>query len=278
MKTTKNKYLTTTAKKDIISSPIESSPVQSSRADRIAALYLGCKTNELPDEASPIWLPIYRMSWDDEGYFYYSYTKGFKQYHEQLKGHIINPDCGFNQLWTTKHLDTRLGTRIPRRADSMQLYELLGIGDAEGDYIAYLARSGGKRVGDNYDIFPEVQCDRDGYYSFNFLIVELGNKVKQNQKQVKFIADTIEVAEPLELKIKPKHSYIFGRGVELGYCPEYIHHLLKSNIYRQHRIRIERVNHQSDTYGSRIVVNLQLKFDSIPWLLKEFQPLNPMPV
>ena len=278
MKTTKKNNLIKTTVKSQTSSSISDSPVQSLRTDRVTALYLGCKTNDLPDFPEPVWLPIYRMSWDDEGYFYYSYTKGFEQHHEELKGHIINPDCGFNQLWITKHIDTIFSTRIPRRADSMNNYDLLGVGDLKGDYIAYLARSGGKRIGDNYDIFPEVQCDRFGYYSFYFLIVELGNKVKQNQEQVKLIADTIETAESLELKIEQEHSYIFSRGVELGSCPEYIHHLIKSDVYHHHRIKIERVNQESDTYGGRIVVNLQLKFDSVPWLLDEFQPLNPMPV
>ena len=253
-------------------------PTQSLRTDRITALYLGCKTNDLPGFPKPIWLPIYRLSWDDEGYFYYSYTKGFEHHQEQLKGHIINPDGGFARLWKTKHLDTRFSTRIPRRAETMKIYDLLGLGNVKGDYIAYLARSGGQRIGDNYDIFPEVQCDRHGFYRFNFLIVDLGNKVKQKQSTVQLIADTIEVTEPLELKIDSEHSYIFGRGVELGRCPEYIHRLLKSDIYCQHQIKIEQVNRHSITYGSRIVVNLKLKFDSVPWQQSEWKPINQMPV
>ena len=264
--------------KNIASTSIKDTAVQSLRTDRITALYLGCKTNDLPNLTKPIWVPIYRMSWDDEGNFYYSYTKGFERHHEQLKGHIINPDGGFNRLWKTKHLDTRFSTRIPRRAEEMKIYDLLGVGDVKGDYIAYLARSGGRRFGDNYDIFPEVQCNENGFYSFNFLIVGLGNKVKHNHDQVKLIADTIEAVEPLELKIESEHSYIFCRGVELGYCPEYIHHLIKSDSYCQHQIEIERVNPESETYGGRIVVNLQLKFDFAPWQQSEFQPINPMPV
>lgn len=254
------------------------SPVQSTRRDLITALYLGCKTNNCPDLPKPIWLPIYRMSWDDEGYFYYSYTQGFSKHRDRLKGHIINPDCGFNQLWKTKHLDTRFSTRIPRRADSMKIYDLLGLGEHKGDYIAYLARSGGKRIGDNYDIFPEVQCDEDGEYNFNFMIAELGNKVKRNNHEVKLIADTIEATEPIELIIEPEHSYLVARGVELGYCPEYIHKLLSCDIYRQHQIKIEQVNRNSITYGSRIIVNIKLKFDSVPWQQEDWQPINPMPV
>lgn len=278
MKTTKNKNLTTTTRKSQTSSLTESLPVQSLRADRIAALYKGCKTNELPNFPSPIWLPIYRLSWDDDGYFYYSYTKGFKDNYEQLKGHIINPDCGFNKLWITKHLDTRISTRIPRRADSMKNYDLLGVGDLKGDYIAYLARSGGKRVGDNYDIFPEVKSDANGYYNFYFPVEGLGSKVKQKDEKVQKIADTVGKSESLVLNLQKEQSYIFCQDVEIGHCPEYIHHLLQSSIYQQHQIQIEQVNHESDTYGGKIIVNLQLKFSSNPWLLREFQPLNHMPV
>ena len=251
--------------------------VQSLRTDRITALYLGCKTNDLPDFPRPIWLPIYRMSWDDEGYFYYSYTKGFEQHHEQLKGHIINPIGGFSQLWKTKHLDTRFGTRIPRRHDSMSEYDWLGIGDAKGDYIACLARSGGRRFGDNYDIFPEVQPDFHGDYNFYFAVLGLIDSIKQSD-DAKTVFETLETGASLELKVGEEHSYIIGRGLELGHCPEYINRLLKLVSLQQQEIQVEQVNRQSNGYGRGIIVNLKLKFSSSPWLTEDFQPLNSMPV
>lgn len=91
MKTTKNESST-----EIDRVSKTNSPVQSSRADGITALYLGCKTNNTTGSPPPTWLPIYRFSWDNDGYFYYSYTKGFQDNYERLKGHIINPDCGFH--------------------------------------------------------------------------------------------------------------------------------------------------------------------------------------
>ena len=84
---------------------LETLPIRSSRSDRVTALYLGCKTNDLPGSSSSIWLPIYRCSWDDDGYFYYSYTKAFRDNYERLIGHFINPNCGFKQVWKTKHFD-----------------------------------------------------------------------------------------------------------------------------------------------------------------------------
>ena len=254
-----------------------SAPVQSLRTDCITALYLGCKTNDLPNFPKPIWLPIYRMSWDLEGYFYYSYTKGFSKHHEQLKGHIINPIGGFSQLWKTKHLDTRFSTRIPRRADSMSEYDWLGIGDAKGDYIAILARSGGRRFGDNYDIFPEVQCDLHGHYNFYFAVLGLVDSIKQSD-DAETVFETLETGEFLELKVGDEHSYVIGRGLKLGHCPEYINRLLRLAALQQQEIQVEQVNLRSDGYGRGIIVNLRLKFDSNPWLTEDFQPLNLMPV
>ena len=248
-----------------------STPVQSPRADRLTALYLGCMTNDLSDSTQPVWLPIYRMSWDSSGYFYYSYTRGFKDNYEQLRNRIINPDCGFNQLWKTKHLDTRFGTRYPRRASSMKKYDWLGIGNLKGDYLAYLARSGGKRVRDSYDIFPEVQAIADGYYSFHFCVTNQDNFIEGGD-------NLISPSSVLTLESEESNSYIFHGKIKVGECPKYIHYLLDCDVYRQHQIGIEQVNQQSAARGQSIVVNLRIKFSSNPWQQSSFQPLNSMPV
>lgn len=276
MKTTNNKSLTQTIKAQKASSSIKSSPVQSSRPDGITALYLGCKTNNTTGSPPPIWLPIYRFSWDDNGYFYYSYTKGFQDHYSRFIGHIINPDCGFHQTWITKRLDTRISTRIPRRADSLSNYNLLGIAGLKGDYIAYLARSGGRRVGDNYDIFPEVQRDEEGYYNFYFSVAGLGKEIEANWQWVEDIKETPHKLEHFVLKHEPERSLIFYRESIVGNAPEYIHHLIGSSIYHRHQIR--QVNHTNYNGGGGVLVHLKLGFSSSPWQQRSFQPINPMAV
>ena len=248
-----------------------STPVQSPRADRLTALYLGCMTNDLSGSTKPIWLPIYRLSWDDEGYFYYSYTRGFKDNYEQLRNRIINPDCGFNQLWKTKHLDTRFSTRYPRRASSMKKYDWLGIGNLKGDYLAYLARSGGTRVRDSYDIFPEVQAGADGFHSFHFYVTNTRNRTEGED-------NLVSLESVLTLRSIDSKSYIFHGNTKVGECPEYIHYLLDCDVYRQHQIGIEQINQQSAARGQVIVINLKIKFSSSPWQQSSMKPLNSMPV
>lgn len=250
---------------------------QTPRADRIIALYMGL-TDTTTKPGHSIWLPIFRMTWDDEGYFYSSYTNAFQANYENLKGNIINPLCGYSQTWITRKLSSRISNRIPRRPDSMKHYALLGIGEQKGDLIAYLARSGGQVIGDNYDVFPQVTPDVSGWYNFYFPLSGLADKVKQGEETVKHFAQTAVESEPIILKSTFDTSYIYARGEEIGYCPHYIHHLLTSSVYLEHKLQIVKVNPDDYTYGRRIIVGIKLRFKSSPWQEKEFMPINPMPI
>ncbi len=245
--------------------------------DQIKALYVGWTDNRLTP-MKPIWIPIYRMSWDNQGKFYYSYTRGFKDNLDRLKSKIVNPDCGFNQTWVTPHIDSIISSRIPHRPDSMKQYDLLGLGEEmRGDFIAYLARSGGERATDNYDIFPEVTPDMLGYYSFYFPLKGLATKIRQGNHHIKVRADNLTKTSFLSLKLTPLTTFVMIDNQEIGHIPYYLHYLLHNDADAPHFLNIVKINHEDRTYGARIILNLKIKFHSLPFSEQEFQPLNPMP-
>lgn len=254
---------------------IEHEPSHPNREDRIKALYVGW-TDSRKSPSVPVWIPIYRMSWDSQGKFYYSYTHGFKDNLDRLKSKIVNPDCGFNQTWVTPHIDPIISTRIPRRPDSMKQYDLLGLEAQKGDFIAYLARSGGRSATDNFDIFPEVNVSRDGYYHFYFPLLGLATKIRGGDRKIKEIADTISSSENLSLKLTPENGYIFGRNKEIGHIPPYLHHLLECHQYQENSVEIVKINQKERSYGGKIILGVKIKFSDNPFDNREFRPLNPM--
>lgn len=246
------------------------------REDRIKALYVGWTDNR-PNPDFPIWIPIYRMSWDNQGKFYYSYTYGFKNNLDRLKSKIVNPDCGFNQTWATPHIDPIISSRIPHRPDSMKQYDLLGLEDKKGDFIAYLARSGGLSATDNYDVFPEVSPSPLGYYHFYFPLFGLATKIRQGNDLVRKIADSLTLTSQLSLKRTLLTTFVIANNEEIGQIPNYLHSLVGSKPIPLHLFNIVKINPQDRTYGGRIILSLKIKFRSYPYSRKKFQPLNPMP-
>ncbi len=246
------------------------------RDDKIKALYVGW-TDKRPQPDFPVWIPIYRMTWDNQGNFYYSYTHGFKNNLDRLKSKIVNPHCGFTQTWITPHIDPIINSRIPHRPDSMKQYDLLGLGYKKGDFIAYLSRSVGLSATDNYDIFPEVSPSALGYYHFYFPLLGLATKIRQGNHLIKKIADSLTLASQLSLKRTIVGTFVMADNEEIGRIPNYLHYLVGSTSIPAHSFNIIKINPQDRTYGGRIILSLKIKFQDNPYSRKKFQPLNPMP-
>jgi hypothetical protein len=244
----------------------------------INALYFGYNTGQKPS-----FLPIAKMTWNAQNY-YYSYTESFASNLNTvfgLKAMIINPNCGFNQTWVMDEPHNLLLSRIPRRADSLELYELLGLDSSNQDVIAYLARSGGRKIGSKITVFPQVSVDDSGYYCYYFLIQGLATKITDNNETFKTIVDSISTQDSLQiidLDNKKGISQIYLKDLCIGYCPEYISYLtmtnLKDFVSQDYRLEIVKVNRHDYTYSARVLVCLKLKFKVDPYLTSELLPLN----
>ena len=244
--------------------------------DKITALYIGW-TDRSKSPSFPTWIAISRITWNNKGFFYYSYTHGFKQNLDRLSSKIINPEFGFTKTWKTCQLDSTISSRIPHRPDSMKEYDYLGLEDKKGDFIAYLARSGGRSATDNYDIFPKVLADDQKYYRFYSYVIGLPGRVKSSEK-VKLIADTLSFGTALEIQRTNSHTDILYEDIAIGYLPNYLHHLLGYEIKSQPTVKLSQVNYQNRRYARRFLVEIAIEFSQSPFSQGlEFKPLNPMP-
>jgi hypothetical protein len=140
----------------------------------ITALFLGWQ-----DYQSDLWLPVAKMTWaPDLSKYCLRYTRGmeraiaiseiekssFKHHPDRLyKSHITEGESLYFKsrmpLWRT--------TGVP------ECQKWLGLPPDPIDPIAYVSRTGGKRINDSYDVFPEVKPDDDGNYHFHFFPLDV---------------------------------------------------------------------------------------------------------
>lgn len=249
---------------------------QSPRKDKVTALYVGLTYEDWSDVTK--WLPMMRISWDDAGYYYHSFTEAFRDNYELVKGNILNPKRGYTQTLKDKRIAGIFNGRIPRRADTMELYDLFGVGDSKGDFISLFARNGGIRHGDRYDVFPEITPNTAGEYEFWFRIYDLPTLIGNGHEEVKEIADTIAVKQKLDLEVCSDETKIYCQGVHIGYCPHYIHYLLSNNPECEHEITADIVNRNELCHEDKIIAKLTLKASKSIFSCHDFRSINHMPV
>ena len=251
-------------------------PQQTQRSDRITALYIGLTYNQLEENK---WLPMMRISWDDDGNYYHSYTQAFSNNYYGLEGHVLNPERGYTKLLKEKKIIEILNNRTPRRPDSMVEYDLLGIEDLKGDAIAYLARSGGEVQSDRYDVFPEIAPNSNEVYDFYFPISGICELYSNRDLTAKIMFDLLPEGRKLELRHTVNNTEIYHLGTKIGYCPKYVSYLLKTldNNYK-YQLSVERVNKLDPRYVFRAIANLKIKSHQNLFNNPLFETIHPMPV
>ena len=252
-------------------------PQQTLRQDRISALYMGINYTDI-DTNSRKWIPMMRISWDNDGYYYHSYTKGFQDNYHQLKGNVLNSQRGYSQTWKDRRMTGFMNGRIPQRADSMHQYDLLGIGELKGDAIAYLSRSGGEKVGDNWDVFAEVKPNDLGLYHFYFPVKEVATLIGNGSESVKAIANSVKPEQKLDLKVNPSFTDIYCYGIRIGSTPQYLHALLSLNSDIKWTAQICMTNQHQPIYAYKMIARVSIHSSENIYTNRIFQPINKMPV
>ena len=253
-----------------------STPEQTSRPDRVSGLYVGLTYEDWQDLTQ--WLPMMRISWDDDGNYYHSFTRAFQDNYELVKGNVLNPKHGYSQTWKNKRIYGIFDGRIPRRADSLESYSLYGVEKHKGDFISLFARNGGKRHGDRYDVFPEVAPNEAGEYEFWFRIYGLPSLIRQGHKEVKAIADRLQPQQKLTLKVEFKETKVYYNDIHMGYCPHYIHYFLTRYPDSKYEITVDIVNYDEYCYEDRIIAKFILSSEKPIYSCSDLRPINSMPV
>jgi hypothetical protein len=234
------------------------------------------------DPVSRSWFPIGRLTFNGKEY-QFNYTKGvLKALLECLFKPLPSfPD--FSKVYTSQKLFPLFSNRVrPRsRPDYPEFVQWLNIPQHEDDPIALLARSGGKRVTDKFEVFPCPEPDEKGRYRIHFFAQGLRHLPKWAIERI----NGLEVGELLYLSHgfqNPDDSSALllcteDRGI-VGYCPRY----LCGDIFQiisQHRelvrVEVDRLNQPPTPLQFRLLCKMTADWrDFRPFSSPMYQPVS----
>ena len=117
------------------------------------------------------WYPVGRLR-NDQGEYEFRYTQGALSARKEAG---FQPLAAFPELTATyrsPELFALFSNRLlPRsRPDYREFIEWLHIPESEVEPFVILARSGGRRATDTFEVFPEPQVDENGFAVLHFFI------------------------------------------------------------------------------------------------------------
>src|SRR6266545_1711498 len=172
------------------------------------------------------WWPVGRLSQDGSEYVF-TYTKGAMSAAEGGFRPLLSfPDL--DEVYVSKQLFPLFGNRLPpkSRPDYQDFVEWLDLGPGETDAMGMLARSGGRRETDMFEVFPVPERSSADRYESTFFVHGLRHRGVEAEQEARRLAP----GDPLVLKPEPENPHdplalrvlTTLRGTHLGFVPRYL--------------------------------------------------------
>ncbi|NES71164.1 MAG: DNA-binding protein [Okeania sp. SIO2D1] len=226
------------------------------------------------DPVTRAWFPVGRLTYEN-GWYEFVYLKGAEK---------AKKDFGFAGIWSLNEFDKVYHSqellpvfshRIMRksRPDYPDFISWQNLSETEDDPMVLLSRSGGKKVTDNYEVFPYPEQDENGVYHLYFFTHGLRYMASETIDRIK----KLEVGETLYLMHDAQNDFdsnaLMLRTEDfylLGFCPRYLLNdvfpLLKKYLDAV-KVTLERVNLPPAPLQMRLLCHLIVKHD-------DFQPFS----
>ncbi len=234
------------------------------------------------DPKTRAWFPIGRLTYDGTKY-YFVYTHGATE--AQVK-YAFQPLLSFpdlNKVYTSVELFPLFYNRLMRRSrpDYKNYIEYLNIPEGEDDPVTILSRSGGRKVTDNFEVFPCPEPDENGLYQIHFFAHGLRHlptcaTERINQLQT---GELLYLANEFQNPYDPRALLLCTEDHHIvGYCPRYIVDdvfKLKNKNPEFVKVEVERVNPVPTPLQLRLLCNMTSEWheDFRPFSSREYQPL-----
>jgi hypothetical protein len=211
------------------------------------------------------WWPVGRLSREGSEYVFI-YTQGARSAGEAGFRPLSSfPD--FDQIYVATQLFPMFRNRLPpqSRPDYEDFIEWLDLERGEADPLVVLARSGGERETDMFEVFPIPEQNAEGRYRPTFFVHGLRHRGPFAEQE----ARRLRPGDALALEAEPAHDqrvlrvHTVARGVHIGFVPRYLCrdvYALQSAAGEQAQARVQRVNPPPAPAQFRVLCSL----DS-PW-------------
>jgi hypothetical protein len=223
------------------------------------------------------WWPVGRLSREGSEYVF-SYTRGARSA-EGAGFRPLSSFPDFDQVYVSTQLFPMFKNRLPpqSRPDYDDFIECLDLERGEADPLVMLARSGGERETDMFEVFPVPEQTGEGRYRSTFFVHGLRHRGLSAEEEARRLSqgDTLaleaEPTNPHDRRALRIHTV--ARGVHIGFVPRYLCqdvHALLASAGDQAQARVQRVNAPPTPAQFRVLCSLDA-----PWPQDFHPPAHP---
>lgn len=226
------------------------------------------------------WFPIGRLDADVENEKYrFRYIGGAKRAKEAAGFPLITSFPRINGDYKSTRLFPAFSNRVmrPSRPDFKDYLKLLALTE-DSDPIDMMAVSGGRRVTDSYEVFPQIVKRPDGGFASRFFLHGGRHVSKPAQERLGSLEADEELYLALELTNPLGELAVQIQTTDyqmIGWSPRYlVHDLALALAPGSCRARVVRVNSLPVPSEERVLVELSGNLgDHEPMSGPDFQPL-----
>ncbi len=227
------------------------------------------------DSESRTWFPVGKLTHVD-GMYHFSYLQGAIEAREKVDFQPIWSFPDLHQCYSSIELFPLFANRLlrPSRPDYKDFVKWLNLPEHQDEPIALLARSGGKRKTDSFEVFPCPERDPHDNYHIHFFAHGLRHFPGEVQQYVQQLQPQTPLFITHDVQNQFDSRALILRTEELhfvGYCPRYLTQDFFELICRfpqQVNVTVERVNLSPTPLQFRLLCNL-----TATWM-EEFQPFS----
>jgi len=203
------------------------------------------------DKESRKWFPVGELSFDGSVYRFF-YLKGAEQAKQEANFQPMVSFPHFREVYESVELFPIFSNRVmpSSRPDYQQFIEYLAFPETTNDPLAFLARSGGAKVTDQFEIFCFPELNNQGEYQLNFFAHGLRYLPPSSIERIAIMQKDDEIFVALDLQNRFEHDALQLHTRDnhiIGYCPSYL--LDDVNEYVRggfkFEVSVERVNDRS---------------------------------
>lgn len=236
------------------------------------------------DHDTPRWFPIGRLDADAEFPLYrFRYTRGAEQAQSVVGLPLLPEFPTLDKKYESPNLFPIFQNRImsPRRADFPEYSRTLGIPN-NATPIDVLSANGGRRVTDNFGVFPKINKRPDGSFTCRFFLHGWRHVSEAAKERIKSLKPdeplylTLELTNPATLVAVQIQTTDYHM---VGWSPRYLVGDLVAAMAKSpepdYSARVVKVNPMPVPSNHRVLIEMQGCWDNDhePMSGPDFQPL-----
>lgn len=227
------------------------------------------------DPHSRAWFPVGKLT-SQNGIYRFVYLQGAVEAREKGNFQLLGSFPELYQTYTSTKLFPLFANRLLRssRPDFADFVQWLNIPESQDDPIALLARSGGRRKTDSFEVFPCPEPDSSGSYHVHFFAHGLRHFPPEEQNFVRTLNANTRLAIVHDVQNQVDSRALILRTDDMhfvGYCPRYLTQdffELVCKFPKRVKVTVERVNLPPTPLQFRLLCSL-----SADWA-EDFQPFS----